>query len=250
MNRIQSSTAEVPDARPSPETSVAATAGRYAPASERAPFACFAPLHYEANYAYPLLIWLHGPLDSESQLKRIVPLVSLRNYVSVAPRGSRETRCDDRLAYSWRQSEADIVLAEQRVAESVAAAGRKYHLRHDRVFLAGFDCGGSMALRLALRQPERYAGVASLGGAFPHGRSPLGRLNDVRRLPVFLACGRDSAAYPLSQVCDDLRLLHSAGMSVALRQYPCGQELMSHMLGDLDRWMMEQIAPVSTAADR
>jgi len=247
MNRIQSLTAESQDTRPSAETSAAA--GRYSPSREQAPFACFAPLHYEANYAYPLLIWLHGPLDSESQLKRIMPLVSLRNYVAVAPRGSREAQCDDRLAYSWRQSEADIVLAEQRVAECIAAARRKYHIRKDRVFLAGFDCGGSMAFRLALRQPERYAGVVSLCGAFPSGRAPLGRLNDARRLPLFLACGRDSAAYPLSQVCDDLRLLHSAGMSVALRQYPCGQELMSHMLSDLDRWLMEQIAPVSSTAD-
>ena len=50
----------------------------------------FAPLHYEANYAYPLLIWLHGGGDSERQLRRIMPHISLRNYVAVALRGTLE----------------------------------------------------------------------------------------------------------------------------------------------------------------
>ena len=33
----------------------------------------FVPLHYEPNYAYPLLVWLHGPQDDQGQLKRIMP---------------------------------------------------------------------------------------------------------------------------------------------------------------------------------
>lgn len=252
MNRIQTSPAETQQSVSSPETHEAPTAvaaARYSPAHERAPFACFVPLHYEPNYAYPLLVWLHGARDGEGQLKRIMPLVSMRNYVAVAPRGPRELTIDDRTAYTWRQSEADIVLAEQRVGECVAAARRNFHVRPDRVFLAGFDCGGTMAFRLALRQPERYAGVASLCGAFPSGRAPLGRYAEARRLPLFLTCGRDSAAYPPEQVCRDLRLFHSAGMSIALRQYPCGQELMSRMLCDLDRWIMDQILPAPCGAD-
>ncbi len=48
----------------------------------------FAPIHYESNYAYPLIVWLHGPHDDERQLKRIMPFVSLRNYVGVSPRGT------------------------------------------------------------------------------------------------------------------------------------------------------------------
>ena len=40
----------------------------------------FVPLHYEANYSYPLLVWLHGPGDDERQLKKIMPLISMRRY--------------------------------------------------------------------------------------------------------------------------------------------------------------------------
>jgi phospholipase/carboxylesterase len=55
---------------------------------------------------------------------------------------------------------------------------------------------------------------------------------------VLLATARRSTRYPEAQVCRDLRLLHSAGVSVTLRQYPGGDELTTTMLADLDRWMM------------
>src|SRR5262249_14671671 len=46
------------------------------------------PQHYERNYAYPLLVWLHDAGGDERELKKIMPLVSLRNYVSLAVRGT------------------------------------------------------------------------------------------------------------------------------------------------------------------
>ncbi len=49
--------------------------------------ATFAPMHYAPGYAYPLIVWLHGPGGDERQLLRIMPLVSMRNHVGVAPRG-------------------------------------------------------------------------------------------------------------------------------------------------------------------
>jgi len=57
---------------------------------------------------------------------------------------------------------------------------------------------------------------------------------------------RDSETYSVDQVCDELALFHAAGMSVTLRQYPCGDELTTQMLRDLDVWLMEQVTGVST----
>jgi hypothetical protein len=67
-------------------------------------------------------------------------------------------------------------------------------------------------------------------------------LSLARKLPIFLSVGRDSTQYPASKVCENLRLLHTAGMSVTLSQYPCGLELAPQMLGDVDRWIIEQIS--------
>ena len=48
-------------------------------------------------------------------------------------------------------------------------------------------------------------------------------------------------------VCNDLRLLHTAGLSITLRLYPCGHELSPQMLADMDRWIIEQITSPGAA---
>src|SRR5689334_12243455 len=85
--------------------------GHYAAIRGSHPTALFGPLHYEPNYAYPLLVWLHGAGDDESQLKRIMPLVSLRNYVGVAIRGTETASALSRAGYTWLQSRADVAVA-------------------------------------------------------------------------------------------------------------------------------------------
>jgi len=198
----------------------------------------FAPMHYEPGYAYPLMVWLHGHDGDERQLMRIMPSVSMRNYVAVAPRGTERTASG---GYTWGQTEEQVQAAEQRIFDCIHTARQKLHVAADRVFLAGFDCGGTMAFRAAMNQPQWFAGVLSLGGAFPTGRCPLGNLAEARRLHLFVAVGRDSLVYGPEQVCNDLRLFHAAGMSATLRQYPCGHELTPQMLSDVDRWIIEQI---------
>ena len=61
--------------------------------------------------------------------------------------------------------------------------------------------------------------------------------------------GRDSQKYPVDQVCADLRLFHSAGMKVTLRQYPCGDEITTKILSDLDAWTMERVTGVAADED-
>jgi phospholipase/carboxylesterase len=212
-----------------------------------APVATFAPMHYEAGYAYPLVVWLHGSLGNEQQLRRVMPLVSMRNYVAVAPRGT----CQDRRrtsAFSWRQERNEVEEAEDRVFEGVALACERFNIHPRRVFLGGLGCGGTMALRVAWNNPARFAGVASIGGSLPVADRPLRNVNQLRQLACFLATSRTSLTYPELDVCRDLRLLHSAGCTVALRQYPCGGELTTQMLADLDRWMMELVCSPTEAS--
>jgi phospholipase/carboxylesterase len=206
--------------------------------------ALFGPLHYEANYAYPLLVWLHGAGDSERQLPRVMPMVSMRNFVAVAPRGATTVATgQQRQGYGWDSSQAGVQAAGQRVTDCIEAAEERFHVAARRIFLAGYGTGGSMALRLALLDPYRFAGAASLGGPFPSGHCPLRRLDEARRVPLLVTTSRDSTRYTPQQVANDLRLLHSAGMALTLRQYPCGDELTAGMLGDLNRWLMAQVCP-------
>jgi phospholipase/carboxylesterase len=135
------------------------------------------------------------------------------------------------------------------VRSAIAAARRWLNVDPARIYLAGSDVGGTMAFRIALNDPRSFAGVLSFGGAFPSTLRPLGQLDEARRLNVFLATGRDSQRYPEAQVCANLRLFHTAGFSICLRQYPCGDDLTTHMLADMDRWIMDRLTspePVET----
>ncbi len=234
-----------PAASPSGRKPFALEAGAYSEPAGDSACALFAPMHYEPGYAYPLVVWLHGPGDEERQLLRVMPLVSMRNYVAVAPRGTLPARAAEptggACGYDWRQTDRHVALAEQRVFDGMEAARTKYRVDAGRVFLAGFDSGGTMALRIALAHPRRFAGVASFGGPLPTGCSLLSSFAEARQMPVLLAAGERSAAHPPESLCDNLRLLHTAGLQMTVRPYPCGQELCPQMLADLDRWIIEQI---------
>jgi phospholipase/carboxylesterase len=131
----------------------------------------------------------------------------------------------------------------------VSTAAQRFNVHPQRVFVVGLGSGGTMALRVSWNHPEKFAGVASIGGSLPADNRPLRNVNHLRQLGCFLATSRGSLAYPEHAVCRDLRLLHSAGCTVSLRQYPCGDELTTNMLADLDRWMMELVcSPTKNSA--
>lgn len=211
------------------------------------PHTLFTPQHYEPNYAYPLVVWLHGMHGDERQLQKVMPLVSMRNYAAVGVRGPLPAL--DRGGYHWPQTEDSIQVAEQRIFEAVQFAREKFNINPGRIFVAGYECGGTMALRMALRNPHRFAAALSIGGSFPAGRAPLSNLPRLRKFPLFIAHSRDSMTYPVERLCEELTLFHSAGLSVSLRQYPCGDELTTQMLHDMDVWMMEQVTGIPAQSD-
>ncbi len=234
----------------SPKRNSDAQSALFTPSSHDSTNSLFAPLHYESGYAYPLIVWLHGHGGDERHLLRVMPLVSMRNYVAVAPRGTIVAGQGPSPAecYGWQQSEEHVHEAEQRIFDAIELTAQRFHVDRQRVFLGGFDSGGTMAFRVAMSRPASFAGVLSLGGAFPTGRTPLAKLTESRRLPIFMAVGRYSGFYTPAAVCDDLRLLHAAGLSITLREYPCGHELAPQMLMDVNRWIMDQLVSSSSAA--
>ena len=203
----------------------------------------FSPMHYEPGYAYPLIVWLHGKsCAAERQLMKIMPIVSMRNYVAVAPRGSEtvDTRQETK-QYGWPTSDTHDNLAQKRVFDCLQIASEKCNIAKQRIFLAGFDDGGTMAFRIAMQFPRYFAGVVSLGGPFPQGRMPLRQLDSVRQMPCLMCIGRDSPVFPPSEAARQMTLFHTAGMSVTVRQYPCRHELSTQMLEDVNRWIMERV---------
>lgn len=205
-----------------------------------APVATFLPLNYEPGYAYPLVVWLHDSGGSERHLPQVMQHLSTQNFVAVAPRASAES-LDSMRGYRWVQQPDAILAANEAVNDAIDLAKEHFSVHNDRVFLVGHGDGGSMAVRLASLSPQQFAGVATINGRLPRRHGLMRNLNHLRQLPFFVASAREHSSYREHQVCNDLRLLHSAGCGVALRQYPGNDDLTTCMLDDVNRWLMEQV---------
>ncbi|MFM7519206.1 MAG: hypothetical protein ACKO9B_01905 [Planctomycetota bacterium] len=184
----------------------------------------FLPQGYEPGYAYPLVVWLPGARRFD--LGRAMQRLSTRNYLAVEP------------AFAAGD---DVYAVEEAVFDAIHEAVARGNVHPDRVFLVGRGAGGTDAFRIACRHAERFAGMVSLGGAFPHAEALFARLAAVRRLPFLLCCRRDAEARLVATTATTLRLFHAAGAQLSMRIYEEPNDLAPAILRDVNRWLMEGI---------
>jgi phospholipase/carboxylesterase len=187
---------------------------------------------------------LHDDGDSPDQLNRVMPWLSLQNYVGVAPRAGAGNMHH---GYYWEQTLDSIEHACEVVQLAIDKALMRVKIAKDRIYIAGSGNAGTMAIRVAMDRPEFFKGVVSINGPLPQGLTPLSKLQQCRQIEVFWAHCRKSKSFPEPELCQQLTLLHSAGFSTTLRQYPCGDRQIEihdrhfNPLGDLNRWIMSGI---------
>ena len=208
----------------------------------------FVPLHYESAYKYPLVVWLHSNGYNENQIERVMPHISLRNYVGVGIRG---TKAADSIGhrFDWHCSPAGIAATHDSVMDAVEEACERFTIHPTRIVLAGYGDGGTMALRIAMRQPDRFAGAISLGGRMPQGA--IRNLDQLRRrrLPMLWQWGMGNPRYGEENLRSDFRSVMAVCGQVEVRLYPGEDEMDTVVLRHLDDWIMRRIVSNSTVAD-
>ncbi|WP_146601087.1 alpha/beta hydrolase [Novipirellula aureliae] len=202
------------------------------------------PLHYEPNYRYPLIVWLHSDGNNENQIKQILPHISVRNFVAVGIRGTRSIdSCGH--CYEWRKSPAAIQLAYENVLDAIDHHCEQFSIDATRVILAGYQGGGTMAMRIAFEAPNRFAGVVSLGGGVPKGCRSLSKLDELRnrRLPMLWQWAVESESYFREQVERDMRTAMMIKAQLEIRQYVSDDEMNTTTLSDINEWIMAKVIP-------
>lgn len=188
----------------------------------------FTPLGHEPGYDYPLLVWLPGAAGRRPfDLGRVMQRVSLRNYIAVAPAAAA--------------GDAPSLGLDGMIWRSIDRVSRRFAVHRRRIFLVGHGSGGSDAFRIGCRHAREFAGVISLGGAFPLDESLFAALADVRRLPMLLCCRRHAVADAPAHTDRMLRLFHAAGAALAMRIYPDRDDLSRTVLADVNRWVMDEV---------
>lgn len=201
--------------------------------------ACFAPINYEKNYAYPLIIWLHSDGQSSRQLETLMPSLSIQNYVGVAPHASvGNFQC----GYFWEQDWDSIQSAHDLISESISRAKAKFNINPKRIFLAGAGGGGTMALRVGLQRPDEFAGIVSMNGPMPSGLTPLSQWTECRQMPIFWSHALDAEDRGTA-MCEQFRFLYASGfLNVTAREYPTLGYLQKLAPQAVNEWIMEQIS--------
>ncbi len=204
------------------------------------------PERYEVRYHYPLIIWLHSCHSNETELGELMLNLSMQNYVACAPRAPIASEANGH-RFFWGHSRAAIAVAEESVFAAIEAAQSQFSVSRERIFIAGFGSGGSMAWRIALRYPSEFAGAVSICGKFPQLHAPLANFNSPYRVPTLWMYGAHSTECGVDHVCESLPIMHAARLKVDLHQYPCQDELYTDMLADANVWIMSHVTGQSPA---
>lgn len=201
------------------------------------PVRTFLPTDYQPRYPYPLVVLFHGHGGNEEQACRLAPLLSRRNFITIALRGSHtvERRVDGRPGFGWANDDT----AQDYLLAAVEQTRRTYHVHSERVYLLGLNEGAEVAFRVGLALADRIAGIISVNGRIPSWNgSPLFQMERVRRLPVLFCHGSDNPVVPLNEARKDYRLLFTAGAAVRFLSYPTTHRMHPHILRDANAWII------------
>lgn len=191
----------------------AAALERAKPGLATAPLLTIAPRRERtgptADGPLPLIVALHGYGGTPEPIAEVYrPAASRVGALLVVPRGQEEVG----KGFGWGVVEQAEYLVEQAIART--AAERPV----GPIVLTGFSQGAGVALTMAARHPERYAGVVAVAGWFEARLAPL-----PERVPrpfprfFFLNGELDEAAANNRLAA---RRLEQSGATVRVRLYP------------------------------
>jgi len=212
------------------------------------PRSYFLPLHYVETYQYPVVVWFHHNGFNEHQIDQIMPHLSTRNYIGIGIRGNQAADSAGH-CFSWHDSPAAIDATQEAVFEAIEEASTRFSIHPQRVILAGYQDGGTMAQRIALRVPSKISGVISMGGTLPQGELALFDELRLRKLPMLWQWSSQNPLYNDRQIREDCQLAMSISADLEIRQYADEDEMNTITLKDANEWIMRKVIAGSSISD-
>jgi predicted esterase len=170
------------------------------------------PKGYVPGKEIPVIIWLHGLGQEPADLPR-ESAQKAADKLNVAFVGVSGTIA--RGPHSFRWSE-DPLRDARRITDTLTEVSKQVTPQKERLIALGFSEGAQMALEIAVRNPDDYAGAIALS---PGCRSNL-RLEVSSPSPLLnkrgfvLACGAGEADFVVRQAAFDARWLKRNGARV------------------------------------
>ena len=204
-------------------------------------------LHYIAhneNPGAPLLLLLHGYGSNEQDLLGLAPYLDAR-LMCVSARapyvldfgGFAWFNIDMRpegIGFDFDEARQSL----QQVFALVEALAAEY--QPSRLFVGGFSQGASMALAVALQQPDRFAGALALSGLYGEALMPEDR-ETVRGFKVFVSHGLQDTVIPIAQARSSKELLDPLGLDMVYNEYEMPHAIDRTCLEDIAVWLRTRL---------
>jgi phospholipase/carboxylesterase len=146
---------------------------------------------------------------------------------------------DRRSAEDFAGMQATAASVQRLIAQQIEAG-----IPTERMVIAGFSQGGAMALHIATRSPERFAGVIALSCYLPLAKelaSMRQPAND--STPIFMAHGTFDPVVPISLGSESRQLLQAAGYAVEWHEYPMPHSVSEPEVADMRTFLARITKP-------
>ncbi len=203
------------------------------------------------------VIWLHGLGADGNDFAPLVPMLvdptwpPLRFVFPHAPLrpvtlngGMRMRAWYDLIGLdlSAREDEAGIRAAMGQLGALIAREGER-GVAAERLLLAGFSQGGTVALAGGLRHPARLAGIVALSTWLPLAATTIAERHAANAgLPIFMGHGSLDPVVPQALGSATRELLSGLGYAVDWHSYPMAHQVMAEEIADLRRWIGARLA--------
>ncbi len=118
----------------------------------------------------------------------------------------------------------------------------QYPIDARKLVLLGFSQGGVMAYELALRHPDRYAGLIALSSWLPaHLADSIPPSSALAELPTLVIHGTEDPMIPVDRARESRDALMKLGVSHTYREYEMGHEINQDALREMIRWLDEKV---------
>jgi phospholipase/carboxylesterase len=146
------------------------------------------------------------------------------------------------LAGVRREDEAGVRQSARQI-EALMEREQQRGIAPRRLVLAGFSQGGAMALHVALRYPERLAGILALSCFLPLASTVAEEASPANRdVPIFWAHGLHDPMVPLAMAEQGREQVAALGYRIEWHQYPIPHSVCAEEIADVARWLGRVLA--------
>lgn len=210
-----------------------------------------------ATAATASVIWLHGLGADGNDFVPIVPELQLPASLSahfIFPHASHRpvTWNNGYVMRAWYDIKALGLKAEEDASgihQSEQTIRRLIQHELDqgvaanKIVIAGFSQGGAMALQVALRFPQRLAGIMALSTYLPLRDTLADEANIANRdIPILMCHGRQDPVVPFELGDKSKQLLTEQKYVIDFRAYNMAHSVCAEEVMDISQWLQKVLA--------